>query len=651
MQKKHTLLVLTGNGRDQFMFANLNITQKLILSIGILLTITISASTLVNNALMRHMVDEQLDTQELPTALSDVRNGIRTELGTAITLASALADNTYMQQWLVNGENEGEASLITAQLKHTVDTSQATTAFVVSKNSGNYYLEKGLLKTLAPNNERDAWFYNFLNSQQPFALDVARSESSNELTVFINYKIKSAGKVLGVAGVGMPLADMSKLIENYRIHGTGIVFITDKTGLIKFHGDAQKIVTQIELQHTGDKFTTWNSSINKQNMRIATLPIDEFNGYLVAQIPEKTLYQQLNRVSRYSVIFNIILCLLIIAAMSLMTRKLVKPIQIVARALTDIGKNGGDLTRRLNVKGNDELTELATGFNSFVAQLQNMIKRITELAQDLSKRSDEIEKVASQSASLSSDQQEKTDLVATAVNEMGSTVQEIAQNANQAAQATTQAKNDSAKGQEVLNKTITNIQQMASAMSESAQAVNTLADDVSSIYSVLDVIKSISEQTNLLALNAAIEAARAGEQGRGFAVVADEVRTLAQKSQRSTEEIQSMIERLQQGARKTVTAMGNGQRITEQGVAGANQASESLQDIISSIDTINDMNHQVAVATEQQSSVTEEINQNITQIADFSHTTAKAITSCQEASHQIRELSQALNGSISQFRV
>lgn len=633
------------------MFANLNITQKLIFSIGILLTITIAASTLVNNNLMRHMVDEQLATQELPTALSDVRNGIRTELGTATTLASAVADNTYIQQWLLNGEDGAEANLVTTQLKHTVDTSNAATAFVVSKNSGNYYLEKGLLKTLSPSNDRDAWFYNFLNSSQPFALDVARSESNQELTVFINYKIQHAGKILGVAGVGMPLSAMSKLIENYRIHGTGIVFITDKTGLIKFHGDPGKIGTQIELQSAGDKFASWESQLNKQAIRTATLPIEELNGYLVAQIPEKTLYQQLNSVSRYSVIFNIILCLLIIAAMSLMTRQLVKPIQIVANALTDIGKNGGDLTRRLNVKGNDELTELATGFNSFVAQLQNMIKRIAELAQSLAQRSNEIEKIASQSASLSADQQEKTDLVATAVNQMGSTVQEIAQNANQAAQATTQAKNDSAKGQEVLNKTITNIQQMASAMSESAQAVNTLADDVSSIYSVLDVIKSISEQTNLLALNAAIEAARAGEQGRGFAVVADEVRTLAQKSQRSTEEIQSMIERLQQGARKTVTAMGNGQRITEQGVAGANQASESLQDIISSIDTINDMNHQVAVATEEQSSVTEEINQNITQIADFSHTTANAIATCQQVSEQIRALSQELNGSISKFRV
>lgn len=633
------------------MFTNLNITQKLILSIGILLAITITASTLVNNRLMQHMVDEQLESQELPTALSDVSNGIRKELGTAITLAQSLADNWFIGQWVETGEaSEGMQGVIN-QLQATVTHSAATTAFVVSRNTGNYYLEKGLLKNLSPNNARDSWFFDFLNSSEPLALDVAISESNQESTVFINYKIQRNGKVLGVAGVGMPLAEMSRLIANYRIHGEGIVFVTDKKGVIKFHGDKNLIGQNIELPQNSTGFTSWQSKVDGQQMRIATMPLPELKGYLVAKIPEKTLYTRLNQVSRYSVFFNIILCSLIIAALIVMARQLVKPIQIVANALTDISQNGGDLTRRLNTKGNDELSELATGFNSFTGQLQEMIRHLVSVAKELEQRSQEIEKVATHSASLSADQQEKTDMVAAAVNEMGSTVLEIAQNANQAAQAATQAKNDSAKGQDVLNKTITNIQQMASAMSESAQAVNTLADDVSNIYSVLDVIKSISEQTNLLALNAAIEAARAGEQGRGFAVVADEVRTLAQKSQQSTEEIQNMIERLQQGARKTVATMDNGQRITEQGVSAANQASESLQNIIGSIDTINDMNHQVAVATEEQSSVTEEINQNITRIADFSHTTDEAIKTCQQVARQIRALTQTLNNSIEKFRV
>ncbi|MCP5325608.1 MAG: methyl-accepting chemotaxis protein [Oceanospirillaceae bacterium] len=629
--------------------ANLNITQKLILSIGILLAVTITASTLMNNYLMRNMADTQLDTQELPTALSDVRNGISKELTAALTLAQTLADNTFMVQWLENGENQENLPDIIRQLSLTVERNHAATAFVVSRNTGNYYLEKGLLKNLNPNNERDSWFYQFLSSSENYGLDVAISESSQEATVFINYKIRHNGQILGVAGIGMPLGEMSKLIANYRIHGEGIVFITDQKGLIKFHGDSSKIGQSIVLPQHIENFTSWKS--DSGNMRIATLPLPELKAYLVAEIPEHILYQQLNKVSRYSVFFNLLLGSFIIFTLILMARQLVKPIQIVASALTEIGKNGGDLTRRLNTRGNDELSELAKGFNNFTEQLQNMIRHLAEVARNLEQRSQDIGKIATQSASLSADQQEKTDMVAAAVNQMGSTVLEIAQNANQAAQAATQAKNDSAKGQDVLNKTINNIQQMATAMSDSGIAVNTLADDVSSIYSVLDVIKSISEQTNLLALNAAIEAARAGEQGRGFAVVADEVRTLAQKSQQSTEEIQKMIERLQQGARKTVASMENGKRITEQGVEAANQASESLRSIINSIDTINDMNHQVAVATEEQSSVTEEINQNITRIADFGHTTADAIKTCQQVSEQIRQLTHDLNNSVAKFRV
>ncbi|WP_407681591.1 methyl-accepting chemotaxis protein [Pseudomonas mangiferae] len=244
-----------------------------------------------------------------------------------------------------------------------------------------------------------------------------------------------------------------------------------------------------------------------------------------------------------------------------------------------------------------------------------------------------------------------TDLVATAVHEMGLTVQEIARNASEAAGASQTAREETGTARQVVGESIGHIERMSGDIRGAAEAVSELASQVATIDQVLAVIRGISEQTNLLALNAAIEAARAGEQGRGFAVVADEVRTLASRTQASTDEIQQMIQRLKDGAETAVRSMEAGQAATGTGVEASRRTGRSLEAINQQVDRISDMNHQVATATEEQTSVTEDINRNVQGIADLARATAEDVRGCREDCQALRRLADDLAAQMGSFRL
>ncbi|WP_439958300.1 methyl-accepting chemotaxis protein [Pseudomonas fluorescens] len=244
-----------------------------------------------------------------------------------------------------------------------------------------------------------------------------------------------------------------------------------------------------------------------------------------------------------------------------------------------------------------------------------------------------------------------TDMVATAVHEMGLTVQEIAQNAGNAALASQTARDEALQAREVVGGSIRHIESMSDEIGLAAGAVGELAHQVASIDSVLAVIRGVSEQTNLLALNAAIEAARAGDMGRGFAVVADEVRTLARRTQASTDEIQQMIGSLKQGAENAVSSMRTGQAATGTGVESSQRTGASLTAITGQVERISDMNHQVATATEEQSAVTEEINRNVQGISDLARATAGEVRACREDCQMLQRLADDLARQMGGFKL
>ncbi|MCF5601245.1 HAMP domain-containing protein [Pseudomonas syringae] len=343
--------------------------------------------------------------------------------------------------------------------------------------------------------------------------------------------------------------------------------------------------------------------------------------------------------------------LVMVLLLSMIVRSIVRPLRAAVDAMANIASGESDLTRTLETHGKDEITELGTHFNGFIAKLRNVVGLLQNSSVALGQAAGELGSNAEQAQNRSQQQSQQMDLVATAVNEVTYGVQDVAKNAEHAASEMRDAESQARQGQINIDNSLRQIEHLSGTIGQAVDVMQSLASESTQIGSVLEVISSIAEQPNLLALNAAIEAARAGEQGRGFAVVADEVRLLAQRTQKSTAEIQSMIERLQKHSDAAVKVIGDSSRSSQLTIEQANQAGQSLTSISQALRNLNSLNASIASATLQQTHVVDDINQNVTQAAQLSQSTALAAEQSTSASLHLRALSEELNTLLRQFKV
>nr|WP_079203269.1 methyl-accepting chemotaxis protein [Pseudomonas sp. CC6-YY-74] len=637
-----------------------SIQWQLILSMGAALLASILIVVGIYSAVVNRLAERYLVEEALPASILAIRNDLERVLTEPLTAARGIAENSLVVDWLEQGEDAAQQAAFVRYLSAVQTQQKALTTFIVGLDSGHYFTGKGLDRSLARGPAENNWFYGFVDGGQARSLDIDIDQTTREPTLFINQRVVAAGKTLGVAGLGFSLSAMSEMIRNFHFGEAGRVYLVSADGKVKVHPQSEFNNSRDLGQLVGGQAATellakGRDAVSFQRdgedfLAIAQ-PLQTLDWLLVSEIPEAEIYAEARQALLLSSLIGGGVAVFFLGLVVLLARGLVRPIRQVTAALVEIGGGGGDLTRRLDESRADELGDLARGFNSFIGSQRSLIADVLATSERLRSSVGQVARVVENTAGRAGQQREMTDMVATAVHEMGLTVQEIARNANRAAQASHGARDEAQQARVVVGQSIEHIERMSADIGGAAAAVGELAQQVGSIDQVLAVIRGISEQTNLLALNAAIEAARAGEMGRGFAVVADEVRTLASRTQRSTDEIQQIIQRLKQGADTAVISMHAGQAATGTGVEASQRTGQSLGAITEQVETISDMNTQVAAATEEQSAVTEEITRNVQGIADLAHATADEVRSCREDCQALSGLADDLARQMGSFRL
>ena len=393
----------------------------------------------------------------------------------------------------------------------------------------------------------------------------------------------------------------------------------------------------------------------EQGQLVEIAEVIQADGQTLGVISLRVDLQELNSIVadavEHSLLVILVLGLLALLVSYGVQRSIVRPINNIVDALHNISEGEGDLTQRLPVTGRDEIAELANCFNRFVERLQAIIARVVATAASLREDAQLLSQLSHTNEQAIQHQQNEIQQVAMAIQEMAMVVDNVSQSVTETAHQSRQADQVASAGKERVLLTMAQIKHLSDELHTAASVIDQLQQETQSIGGVLDVIKGVAEQTNLLALNAAIEAARAGEQGRGFAVVADEVRTLASRTQSSTNEIREMIEGLQSGSHQAVSMMAAGNNQAGASVAKANEASNSLEEITSIVGVIRDRTNQIAAAAEQQSASTRQMERNIQRIStvavDAAHSSSRISTNTRHLADSASSLAEL----VGRFRV
>ena len=631
-------------------FSSLSIKQKLIT----ILIIAVLASTLlvgtVQQFIARDMMETNMETAQLPNMVKQVANRVDKEVTLMKSVAFSIANNPDIIAWSAAGaDKQGETRLVN-YLGEIARFNDLTVTSFVDRNTHKYWNQDGFLRVLK-NDQYDGWFFAYKDSGQETSLSLY-NEPGQGYRLFANYQ-QTNGR--GMSGVAKSVDELVDVLNSVKIAESGFLYMTDGEGTIIAHSNTDLLgkshlrdVTSGQTANQLLQQQTFNLARGEE-MLYASTYVKSAGWYVIAQVPENELYSQMDNASLSMIFWSLVIAGGFALLGVWLAGTISKPIENLAAVFKQLGDGHGDLTKRIPLPEQRETRQLVDGFNRFIASLHDIISRVTDTSANLRQSAFEVASQSKTTQTNSEEQCDRTIQVATALTQMSHTVNDIASSAQAAAADAQECSSTSTNGLDTTARAVANINQLARQVSEVTTVIESLDSHTADIIGILDTIRGISEQTNLLALNAAIEAARAGDHGRGFSVVADEVRSLASRAAQSTDEIQSKIDKFKHDSDQALVKMRDSRGQTEEVVSAAQNLESLLTSIASGIQHINDVNMQVATATEEQTQVIEDINQNIQQISTNSDDNLHAARQMVAVSDQLDSLAAELNEQVNRF--
>ncbi|WP_409418619.1 methyl-accepting chemotaxis protein [Marinomonas sp. RS-M-Aa-14] len=623
-----------------------------LLSVSILAVVITTAYLITETTL-------SLTQQMRDSLLKDVRH-----------FAGAYGDNT--SEWL------NSRKVIATSLANTLERAPEQSPYIAIKqafdsgqfaltyygnNDGNMYRQDPALDAKRPDYDprEQHWYREAMSKGKASILGPNLSSTTKDLVIILTNPVNRNGQTFGMVGANLSLDQLSKQVGELNVPGSGFAMMVASNNDIIAHPDRDMVMKKAESISSIFAPKLLSNLIKEDKLAEETLNGKEVFAYgqaipgtdwsLIFTMDKSELMAPVYKVLIRQIVTALLLLIGFICFLYWLFKVLFSDLNRVSNALQDISKGKGDLRARIPVKRDDEIGVLAQGFNDFVGHMHGVVERLKTLSKDVADEAHKVSNSSTQSASRVATQQQEIDMVASAVTEMAAATHEIAGNAEQTAKAAGHSVELGNKGSAQVQKSRHSTYELANEVSAATQQIADLDKHAQQISGILATIIGIAEQTNLLALNAAIEAARAGEHGRGFAVVADEVRTLSQRTHASTEEIQKMIELLQEQTSRAVVSMQNSSAKAQTSVADADAATQSLEEIANAIVSISDMATQIATAAEEQTAVTNEISQNSEIIRQVAADLASESQTGVEQSKRLSLLAQQVDNEVGQFQI
>ena len=626
---------------------SLKFSHKILLAASLVVIATFALFTFYNDYLQRNAIranlESYLDEMGEVTA-HNIQNWLSGRLVLLESLAQTVARDSASEQ-------------VEALVKQPALSSTFAFSYL-GRADGEFIVHPRFELPAGYDPRQRPWYKDAVAAGRTTLTEPYQDAATNELIITAATPAQAGGQALGVVGGDLSLKVLVDIINALDFNGMGYAFLASGDGKILVHPDSSKVMKSL-----GELFPGHAPSLDANYAEVdldgqtRILSFSRVQGlpsvtwYVGISLDKNAAYASLASFRTTALVATVAAVAFILLLLGMLIRVLMRPLTDMGRAMANIAEGEGDLTRRLAVQSRDEFGQLATAFNRFVERIHESIREVSSATLQVNEVAQRVLGASNASMANSDEQASRTNSVAAAINELGAAAQEIARNAADASQHASNARHQADDGRQVVEQNIAAMRELSAKISASCGQIEALNAKTVDIGQILEVIKGISEQTNLLALNAAIEAARAGEAGRGFAVVADEVRNLAHRTQSSAQEIQQMIEQLQVGAGASVQTMTESQRQSESSVSIADRAGERLGEVTQRIGEIDGMNQSVATATEEQTAVIESLNMDITEINTLNQQGVENLQSTLRACGDLDQQARRLKQLVDSFRI